>query len=93
VSIPEPGKRGPRRAQTLSDEQLSELIEKARSAGTEVEQLRQRMLGEATRRQRLIGELHAAGMSVRRIATALDVASTVVSDSLRSNKQPNKSTV
>jgi hypothetical protein len=83
VTPPPAAAKGPRRAQTLPDERIAELLEVAREAGTAAEAARQQMLAEAERRTVALRELHDAGLSVRRLAAALGVSPTVVAGILR----------
>jgi len=50
VTVPPAVGKGPRRPQTLTDEQLRELVQEARTAGAAAETVRQEMLTQADRR-------------------------------------------
>ena len=83
MTLPPAAPKGPRRAQTLSDERIAELLDVARTAGAAAEAARQQMLTEADRRTAAICQLHDAGVSVRRLAAALGVSPAVIAGILR----------
>jgi DNA-directed RNA polymerase specialized sigma24 family protein len=82
TAIPAPGRRGPRHALTISADEASGRIDQARQARDAVAAARAEAACAVERYRAAIRGVHAAGLSVRQIAAALEIPPSTVQDAI-----------